>query len=343
MNPLSNRLHLIVPGLLGPLDGLADSELNSSTLVLDRLLARADRIEAKGDYISILFGLFGYHGSPGTDWPSAAVCRLADGGTADQAYWLHAEPVFLKPDMDRLLLSDARALDIGPDEAAELTRLIEQHFAEEGWRLETATAQHWYMRLTRPPALATSPLHEAVGRNIFPFLPRGANASRWRGLLNEIQMLLHHADVNQRRREAGRLEINGVWLWGGGRVPVLPQGIVSQVFSDHPLAVGLARLAGVRTDPLTLDSEKLRRDGESVVFHEELLYPVLDVDAQSWCERLERLMPLMETLVDAVRRRGIDELLLYPCNGHCYRVTCSGLRRFWRRSKPVATQLASHS
>jgi hypothetical protein len=245
--------------------------------------------------------------------------------------------------MDRLLLADARALDIDPGEAEKLARLIERHFVDEGWHLEIAAPHRWYLRLPPPTGLSTSPLHEVVGRNVLPFLPRGVDASRWRGLLNEVQMLLHHADVNQRRRAAGRPEINGLWLWGGGRLPKLSHGIVQRVFSDHPLAAGLARLAGVRVDPLPQNGERLDGNGENVVFEEELLYPVVDVDAQSWCEGLVRLMPLLETLVDAVRRRGMDELVLYPCNGHCYRVTRSGLRRFWRRSKAVTEQLASRS
>lgn len=340
MNSPRNRLHLVLPGLFGPLGRLEEAVIEPRTPILETLLARADRSGAGGDdHLSTLFGLFGYSTPQGADWPSAALCRLAEGAAADTGYWLHADPVLLKPDMDRLLLFDGRSLEIAPEEAEALGELILGHFADQGWRLEQAAPDRWYLRLPEAPALATHPLHRVAGRNLFPFLPEGGDRSRWHGLLNEIQMLLHHADVNQARRAEGRPEINGLWLWGGGRLPAVADRGWQRVYADHPLAVGLARHAGVEMDalPEQLDEGGIR--GDCLMFRDDLLQSRLDADAAAWSRNLEQLEPLLETLGDAIRRNRIEALLLYPCNGHSYRITRSGLRRFWRRRKTIAALL----
>ena len=180
---------------------------------LETLLARADKGAAPGsDHLSTLFGLFEYPSLQEVDWPSAAICRLADDGAEDDGigdtgYWLHADPVHLKPDMDRLLLFPGRTLDITPQEAGALGELLLEHFSGMGWRLEQGSPEHWYLRLPEPPQLLTQPLHRVTGRNLFPFLPQGEAGVRWRSLLNEIQMLLHHAEVNRMRSAAGQPEV----------------------------------------------------------------------------------------------------------------------------------------
>jgi hypothetical protein len=41
-------------------------------------------------------------------------------------------------------------------------------------------------------------------------MPQGENQLRWKKLLNEAQMMLHSAAVNQ---QSGQLAINGIWVW----------------------------------------------------------------------------------------------------------------------------------
>lgn len=340
MNSTPNRLHLVIPGLLGPLDRLAEPGIEPRTPILEALLSKADRRGVAGDdHVSTLFGLFGYRVPREADWPSAAFCRLAELGAADTGYWLHADPVLLQPDMDRLLLFDGRSLAIAPEEAEALGELLLEHFSDQGWRLEQAAPDRWYLRLPEAPALATHPLHRVAGRSLFPFLPEGADRSRWRGLLNEIQMLLHHADVNQVRRGSGRPQINGVWLWGGGRLPAAADRGWRRVYADHPLAAGLARHAGVELQavPACLDPAGIY--GKCLMYRDDLLQPILDADAVVWRRNLERLEPLLETLGEALRRSRMEALLLYPCNGHSYRITRSGLRRFWRRRRSITALL----
>ena len=276
------RLDLLIPGLLGPVP--VPPEEVPPTPVLSRLLGRADRLAvsdrplangpspktdrppavdgpagadrllgaATADPCRTLFHLFGYAPAPERDCPSAPYCRLADHQTDDpgmvpDTFVLHADPVHLRPDRDRLVLFAGS--DFAPDraEADALVALFNQHLGGEGLHLEAPTPARWYLLSEQPPELVTQPLAAVLGRPIAGQLPQGPEARRWARLLNEVQMLFHHSEVNQRREAAGIPTLNGLWLWGGGRPLLPPSGQVgyARVFSADPLARGLARARGI--------------------------------------------------------------------------------------------------
>ena len=284
------RLDLLIPGLFGPVPVPPGGV--PPTPVLSRLLGRADRLAvsdrpraigpspmadpppaedrlAGADRLPVvgttdpcrtLFDLFGYVPPPERDCPSAPYCRLADRqtedpGTGKEPDVLHADPVHLRPDRDRLVLFAGP--DLAPDraEADALVNLFNQHLGEEGLRLEAPTPARWYLLTERPPELVTQPLAAVLGRPIAGQLPRGTEARRWARLLNEVQMLFHHSEVNQRREAAGIPTLNGLWLWGGGWSLPPPSGQVgyARVFSADPLARGLALARGIPTSPLPAD------------------------------------------------------------------------------------------
>ena len=241
--------------------------------VVDRP-AGADRLPGTGtaDPCRTLFHLFGYAPALERDCPSAPYCWLADRQTDDpgmvpDTYVLHADPVHLRPDRDRLVLFAGP--DFAPDraEADALVALFNQHLGEEGLRLEAPTPGRWYLLSEQAPELVTQPLAAVLGRPIAGQLPRGPEARRWARLLNEVQMLFHHSEVNQHREAAGIPTLNGLWLWGGGRLLPPPPGQVgyARVFSSDPLARGLARACGIPTPPLPTDlGEVLAEAGPAV-------------------------------------------------------------------------------
>ncbi len=332
MTESKGQLHVVLPGLLGP---IPNPDQNVPDLpALSRLLSRADKSGNQGaDPESTLFPLFGVQRSSTGDWPSAAVCQYGCGGEAGEGWWLHADPVLLRPDMERLLLFPAEALGIEQAEAQSLIELLDGHFRDDGWRLRAMASDRWLLRLAEAPSIVTRALHEVAGRSMFPFLPDGKDALRWHGLLNEAQMLLFNAPVNQARRAQGRLEINGLWLWGGGRLPTTSADHWRQVVSDHPLARGLGRLAGAEVRGL--DEELPQGQGGLLLYRDELFAPVLMGDPMEWERRLQTLAPWFGGLLEGVRQGRWRRLLLYPCNGHSYAVNAAGLRRFWRRPRPL--------
>jgi len=142
---------------------------------------------------------------------------------------------------------------LAPDraEADALVTLFNQHFGDEGLRLEAPTPERWYLLTDKPCDLVTRPLVAVLGRPIAGQLPQGPEAHHWARFLNEVQMLFHHSEVNQRREAVGIPSLNGLWLWGGGSLVAPPdQASYERVFSADPLALGLARAGGIPTAPL---------------------------------------------------------------------------------------------
>ncbi len=334
---VSSRLHLVVPGLLESLPAAAELATQPEVPLLETLLSRADplRVTHKG-LEATLFDLYGLDLAPGRDLPSGACARLGDGGTPDQAFWLHADPVFFRPDGDRLLLFDAEVLDIQADEAEELSVLFNSHFASEGWHLEALAADRWYLRLPSTPALVTQPLSEAIGRNIDHFLPGGPDGARWRTLLNEVQMLFHASEVNARRESMGRLPINGLWFSGGGCLPDLGGSPIRGVMADHPLARGLALRA--KASLLPLPEKPALADsleGDWILLCTQALHPVLYADAPAWSQAMGEIEGWVRWLCGELRRGRLQELVVHPCNGGQYRQDARRLRRFWLRRRPL--------
>jgi len=338
-----SRIDLVVPGLFGPVP-LQPGDLPDLPS-LSRLLGRTDPETARGsDPIAVLFDRFGIELEANLDLPSAPFSRLTDAPNSSTAgYWLHADPVHLRPDRDRLLLFDARHLQLEQDEADSLAELFNGHFAADGIRLEIANSERWYLRVDSPPRLQTRSLAEMVGRPVDPSYLVGADAPRWMGWLNETQMLFHGAEVNQRRELGGKPAVSGIWLWGGGCLPeAMSRCPYDSVFAADSLATGLAKAAKIPASPLPDEPLAMladRPDGKILAYWDALWRPVLDADGQNWTHELRRLETRMDGLLDEIRSGGVGELDLYPCNGTCLKVTRKALRRFWRRPVSVSQRL----
>ena len=309
---------------------------------LEGWLSRGDRTETFGrDGLATLCGHFGVAAESGSDLPTAPLAALGDGLETDAApFWLHADPVFLRPDRDRLLLFDERVLDPTSAEAQSLAHLFNHHFAEDGIRLHVPNPTRWYLAVPGPPGVQTQPLHEAVGRDIRRFLPTGEGVRRWNGLMNEVQMLFHGADVNREREAAGKPPINGLWLWGGGRLPaVQPQERVGRVIGDHPLARGLAQWAGLPWEPLSANWISADQTGDSLVFDDALWPSVYYADAPTWTDALSTLNRRCGGLDRDLADGRLGEIRLHACNGDAWVIRRGSRWRVWRRRQPLARWL----
>ena len=287
---IGRTLHLVVPGLLDP--GEWTQELGAVSPALARLLARADR----GDLgvtgaDATLCELFGLAVKADADLPVAAITRLADGGEAESGWWLRADPVYLRADLRRVLLFDARILSIDKAEAQSLAAEFNEIFEADGWRLEPLHPCRWYLRLSADPGMRTQPLFDAMGQAVK--LPWGKAAQRWLGLLTETQMLFFDSPVNRARELRGQLPINSIWLWGGGATPSVNGGPWEGIYGIDPLVRGLARLAGRAIGPLPASAVDWREGAdeevESLVVLEETRDGVVEKNPDDWNERVRGL------------------------------------------------------
>ena len=178
-------------------------------------------------------------------------------------YWLCCDPVHLHFQKDRLIPADNRILDLSPDDAQALAATLRSQIpALSG--LEVVHPGRWYLRLpdeTRLDARAcleeAPPLSAVCGRGLRTLLPETTAARPLRHLLNEVQMLLHDHPVNRQREANGRKPVNSLWLWGAGKRPQCQACAFNGLWSGQPLALGLARAAGIAAAALPADASAL--------------------------------------------------------------------------------------
>ena len=147
-------------------------------------------------------------------------------GQPGQGTWARAEPVHLLTALDHLQLAAPVPLPLTADERATLRAMLDEHLAGSGFRLHDGGHGGWVVECPAGCDFTALEPAQAVGRNLRDCLPGGRDAVRIRGLVNEMQMLLHEHPVNERRVARGLPAVNSVWLWGAGDT-VEPSGIAA--------------------------------------------------------------------------------------------------------------------
>lgn len=264
---------------------------------------------------------------------------------AVDGHWLCADPVHLRFHHERIVLADAGAFDLDLAEARELAAALNAEFADTGL-IHVASARRWYLRLNTPTGHAAVPLSAIAGRRMESELSdKNAVLTRW---LNEVQMFLHGQPVNQRREATGKPVINSLWLWGGGRLQRPDPGHFTAVWSDNPLAIGLARAGGTPVHPLPKNLAQLlrlaSRETNQLVVLDGLLPKVLYEDSEGWRNTLlaldaEWFAPLRAALGRQIESAHIVAPTIY---GELHwSLTGRDRWKFWRKSQPLAALAAT--
>ncbi|NEV62362.1 phosphoglycerate mutase [Thiorhodococcus minor] len=332
MSDRASSVRLICPGLLGPLPLIP--EPMPRTPVLDLWLARGEVSEGRalGPHHAVLTA-FGLELASDQDPPTAPICLLGDDPGADlDGFWMHADPVHLRPDRDQLLVFGADRLEPSQEEALTLVQAFNAHFRNEGLVLAAPLPGRWYLRVPQDPRVRTASLNEVIGRPMSEYLPEGPGASEWMRLMNEAQMLFYAHPVNARREARGRPMLNGIWTWGGGRLPAPPVDPPSVLIGDDPLMPGLSKLGGRRQPLASGDLHAWSpRDGGLLLFEDRLWRALVDRDLAAWRDALQSFQARCAALQTQLRGVSGWRISLDPCDGRCWGMTSSRLRRFWRR------------
>ena len=331
------RLTLLVPELLWPEpnDQLTLGKLSAPGF--EWLAARAEFSRqprrAFEDTLADRFGL--------NDAPFGALRLLGETGKTpvDEGHWLCADPVHLRFHHERIVLADAGAFDLELDEAHAIVAALNAEFADVGI-IYTATARRWYLRLNATVNEKFAPISTIAGRRLDSDLTdKNGPLNRW---LNEVQMFLHGHPVNERRQAAGKPAINSLWLWGGGPLPEIAAPEFAAVWTDTPLATGLACAAGIEAPPCPAKLSGLLADADSntsqLVVLDSLLPPVLYEDGEGWRNAWQTLdrdwfVPLRSAL-----GRQVDTLsIVAPTIYGQLTWTLHGQDRwkFWRKARPL--------
>jgi hypothetical protein len=346
------QLTLVIPELIWPepdagvLDGLDCPALNL-------LLARSRRSRrAPQSLEATLTDAFGHAANA----PYAAFRLLGESpagaegadasGDAGDGCWLCSDPVHLRFQQEGLILADSGSFTIPFAQAQALAGELNRQLADIG-RFHVAAAGRWYLRLADPTladGFATPPLSCVAGRRIDQLLPETAPARRLRTVLNEVQMLLHGHPINQQRDDAGHMTINNLWLWGGGTLPARIESDFDGVWSGHPLALGLARAAGVAPHRLPADAATLFDHAapgtHQLVVIDDLLAPVQYENGEAYRAALGELESRWFAPLRAALAAGqLTRLRLEASTAYALLAWESTRReqwKLWRRALPLA-------
>jgi hypothetical protein len=360
------QLTLLIPELIWPEPDDRDTLDALDCPALCTLLARSQRRRRAPQ--SFEASLSDALAPPEGDQPApyAALRRLGEAqppAAGAGATWLACDPVHLRFHQEHLILAGMGHFGITLDEAQTLVATLNAELAEHG-RFHAASAERWYLQLSDAALLdgfSAAPLSTVSGRRIEALLAESTPARGMRRLFNDIQMTLHAHPLNRQRENDGQMTINSLWLWGGGTLPTLstppdeaPARSFDALWSDDPLARGLARQAGIASAPPPADAASLlaeaARGRRQLLVLETLLGPVQYENSADYRQAMRHLeqcwfAPLRQALAAGkISRLRIDAPTAYATLAwECRR---SDLWKFWRRPRPLAQlaqQLANES
>jgi hypothetical protein len=344
------QLTLVVPELIWPEPEDRDALGSLACPSLELLLVRSRRTRRAAQSLeATLADVFGQ--PPGA--PYAAFRRLGEAepvGEENACGWLCCDPVHLRFHQEQLVLADGASFAIAQDEAQALAAELNRQLAERG-RFHVAAPERWYLELadaSLAAALDTPPLSAVAGRRIDRLLPATPAARRLRALHNEAQMVLHAHPVNAQRENVGQLTINSLWLWGAGTLTERRDSDFDGVWSTNPLALGLARAAGVPTHRLPIDALTLLAhtapDANHLIVLEDLLAPVLYQHGAAYRDALAGLETRwFAPLREALRRGEIGALRIEASTAYAtlaWQTTRRQQWALWRCAQPLATLAA---
>ncbi len=332
------HLELVVPALILAQDP-ARNPVPVPMPALEMLLARGRRSKGTpGTLETWLCRAFGLEGP--SSIPAGALTAYAHGLDPGADYWLRADPVHLRADRNSLLLLPNHAFSIAAAEAQVLAAALAP-LLEGKYELHALRPEQWCLRIqggAQCDASEKSPV-DLAGANIDPHLP----PKHWHPALTELQMALYENPANTAREERGDPAINSLWLWGAGKLPAAASGPWHSVSAVDSLALGLARLAGMRHRAPGAGAaqwlERAPEDGRHLLLFDELR----GLQALGEFEALARRLGELEAnwfapLLAALKARRIDMLTVHmPESALSFETARGDLGRFWRRPRPLAS------
>jgi len=357
------NLHLFVPDLFWPEATFPEIYRDLSFPAIETLLAKSSQSENESQGVEAwLCSTFSVEKQQ--DWPVAPITLLADkmeNMKVGDGYWLRADPVHLLVEHDQVVLADSRVFRISLEEACQFVNVINKHFAENDLHLPSygfgaerrgmvflpLCSDRWYLCVVKTPIIHTHVLNEVSSKNINSFLPFGAENMFWKGIFNEIQMLLHEHPLNQAREERGELAVNSIWFWGGGVMPKLISSPYTHVWSNDVFPCALALACGTDYAELPTNVATWQQSiasGRHLVFLNSLHGKSQYRDAYGWRDSLKEMEDTwFSPLLGALRNGKIDQIIVTTIDrgrARSFSVTRSNLWKFWCVRKSLSTYVS---
>lgn len=315
----NTKLTLVIPDLLANLAKYSELKLPN----LKTLLARADSVAI--DQNHLLFNLFSI--PINDELPIAALTGLADGLNTQQNYWFRLDPVELRADYAGVYLIGNSNVEFATNvEITAIHKQLKTLLALDNLNFFAPQKKRWYLEVKQNPEIHTSSLNAVIGKDISKFLPVGPKQAYWRKLLTEVQMLMHNFATNSGLDGQKTDVLNGIWLWGEGRLPSPPSTVSwKQVWSNDVLTEGLARLCNI---PFLALPHNFAACPAALLGENSLLV----MEAVTDPEAIKNLdANWFAALYQALRQKELFSLELYLGLNRVYRVNSRNINYFWRR------------
>lgn len=200
-------------------------------------------------------------------------------------------------------------LQLSIEEADALAADFNRVFAASEARLLAVGNGRLVCLIDHVLAVQTWDPQAALGKDVWNFLPSGADAGQLAKLSSEVEMWLFDHALNRQRAARGAAAIRALWFWGGGRV-------------DAQAATSAIRFEGMDAllSILPWSSGMDHRSGAGIIVTGA-------TPGSSLWEVLQRqwLLPA----IDALRGGYIDALVL-SANSRRYIVRQAPRWRYWR-------------
>jgi hypothetical protein len=357
------EIHLVIPGVCGPVAELhtlqSSAEVKkwiallskaalSKTAVSKAALSKATLAEAacspsqesSYDVLSAITGI-----ECDNDFPSAAFTLLArDDHNDNSRHYMYADPVHLQADLDHAILTSSVDLNISESESSDLCAILNQHFEQDGLNFERLNKDEWLLSSPNKIEMTTTPLSQAVARNVNFILPKGKGSDYWKKILTEAQMLMYSSDVNSVRESNGEQSINSLWFYGSGELPELNKTInvakVSSICSNDVVLKGMAK--HINSDYIPIPSSASdyidyllnNHRGRASLFHlAELEHLINYTDTNIWLEKLTELLEAWVYPLIKLAAKNNIKVVLYPCDNKQYHFLKYDAMKFWRKAQ----------
>lgn len=225
--------------------------------------------------------------------PVAALTRRVDAPNDHSGRWLRADPAHLRVEVAGVRMLACGDLGLTPDEVEGFDAIMRPLFEDAGWRWHAATPNRWYAQPEAGhPALGGDAPERVLGAYIDSALPAAEAGRATRRWLNELQMALHEHPLNLVRRARGLPEVNSLWLHGDGVAPTTLSARVDAAWSQDPLVLGAAAIAGLPTP----DIDAMPRAGALIDARSG------DDDALRWIEAALHVGQALDIALDSGER-----------------------------------------
>lgn len=340
-------LHVLIPDLLKPLPswgkdfGFEATSNSLSSLLVDH---KYQNVPFKGLEGSV-FSLLGF--PLDTELPVAFFRAKKEGLNASLAQYqgtlLCADPIHLNVGTSEVIMDASSPVDdLTEEEADSLIALLNSYFEQDGLQFIKGAHNRWYLLMGEDDSIKTVPLQSLRGNDISKHLAH-SDKTNLHQVQNEVQMLLHNADVNQRREQQGQQAVNSVWLWGGGtqtvartRVrSVIEGGVLGEIASIAAQCHYQRRAA----DPEQVLNQLLA-GGHHLLMLDQLTSYALNDDIQGWQQQFDKLEQQWFRPIETLVNKGKLDILLHDCNGKLFiPKTPSQLAQLLHKIKPKTTSL----